>query len=129
LSALENWSHALRKESVNQWVNSYANRYVDSSVLKVGVINAGNIPLSGLHDMLSVLISGNNYVAKNASNDSILLPFIAEQICTIEHSFTDRIKFVPKLEHIDAVIATGSNNSSRYFEYYFGKYPHIIRKN
>ena len=33
------------------------------------------------------------------------------------------------LKGCDAYIATGSNNSARYFEYYFSKYPHIIRRN
>ena len=92
-------------------------------------MNAGNIPFVGFHDFLCMLISGNNYIGKNASDDTLLLPWIAEELIKIEPKFKERISFVEKLKDMDAVIATGSNNTARYFEYYFSKYPHIIRKN
>jgi hypothetical protein len=128
--ALENWKEALKEENVKTWLEKYKNILNHSNSPKtVGVINAGNIPFVGLHDLLSVIIAGHSYLAKNASGDTILLPFIAQILTTIEPLFEERIQFVQRIEKVDAVIATGNNNSSRYFEYYFRKYPHIIRKN
>src|SRR5690606_22240689 len=95
----------------------------------VGVVMAGNIPLAGFHDFLSVLISGHNLMMKCSSKDTVLPTFLADKLIEIEPRFRSRISIPPQLKHFDAVIATGSDNSSRYFEYYFGIYPHIIRKN
>ena len=84
----------------------------------------------GFHDFLSVLISGNNVIAKLSSNDNLLLPFLANYLIELEPVFEDKINFTSEqLVNFDAVIATGSNNTARYFDYYFGKYPNIIRKN
>ncbi len=130
LTALKNWAVALEEDKIKYWISLYGNSIEKhKSPKKIGVVNAGNIPFVGLHDLLSVLLCGNVYIGKNATGDSILLPFIASLISDIEPGFKQYIHFVQKLEQMDAVIATGSNNSSRYFEYYFGKYPHIIRKN
>jgi hypothetical protein len=91
---------------------------------------AGNIPLVGFHDFLTVLISGNNLIAKTSSKDPDLILFISKILAGINPEFTRMIHFTDgTLKGFDAVIATGSDNSARYFEYYFGKYPHIIRKN
>ena len=91
---------------------------------------AGNIPLVGFHDFLSVLISGHNVIVKQSSNDKHLLPFIAKFLEHIEPNFKGRIYFTDeKLRNFDAVIATGSNNTARYFEYYFKNKPSIIRNN
>jgi hypothetical protein len=91
---------------------------------------AGNIPLVGFHDYLSVLISGNSVIAKTSSKDAELIVHLSEILCSINPAFSKKIRFTEGiLSDFDAVIATGSDNSSRYFEYYFGKYPHIIRKN
>ena len=96
----------------------------------IGVVLAGNIPLVGFHDFLCVLLSGHKFLGKLSSDDNKLLPFIAEILVRIEPDFNNYIAFTEKqLRGFDAIIATGSNNSSRYFDYYFGKYPHIIRKN
>ena len=96
----------------------------------MGLILAGNIPLVGFHDFLSVLISGNNVLIKTSSNDQFLLPFLAKYLIAIEPELSNKITFVEgKLENFDAVIATGSNNTARYFEYYFKDKPSIIRKN
>jgi hypothetical protein len=97
---------------------------------KAGVIMAGNIPLVGFHDFLSVLISGNNIIAKTSSKDCELIVKISGILCDINPGFTDKIEFTNgPLTDFDVIIATGSNNSSRYFESYFSKYPNIIRKN
>jgi hypothetical protein len=125
--ALEQWAFALQKEKVEKWLGSYPEPVQKG--LKVGVINAGNIPFVGMHDLLSVLVTGHQYLGKNAGDDPYLLPFIAGIFSEIRPSLSGRIQFLPQLKGIEAVIATGSNNSARYFEYYFGKYPNIIRKN
>ncbi len=130
LIALRNWVITLEQCNVEKWALKYSD-YINANrkQLNIAVVNAGNIPFAGLHDFISVLFCGFNYIGKNATGDSILLPYIASLLCSIEPSFNDQIHFVSKLETMDAVIATGNNNSARYFEYYFGKYPHIIRKN
>lgn len=129
ISSLTQWADALDENNVEQWLSKYNLNLPLESSKRVGVINAGNIPFVGLHDLLSVLNSGHVYYGKNASNDKYLLPWIANLWIEIEPELKSRIHFIEKLNEIDAVIATGSDNSSRYFDYYFGKYPHIIRKN
>lgn len=96
---------------------------------KVAVISAGNIPLAAFHDFFCILLSGNDYLGKLSSQDKLLLPAIAQILTEIEPSWSDRISFVNKLTQFDAIIATGSNNSARYFEYYFQGYPHLLRQN
>ncbi len=119
----------LEISKLEKWIARYQ-LTENTNPKRVGVIMAGNIPLVGFHDFLCVLISGNTCVAKLSSQDNRLLKAVAAKLITIEPRFKDRIVFEDgKLENIDAVIATGSNNTSRYFEYYFGKYPNIIRKN
>ncbi|MCW5520548.1 acyl-CoA reductase [Aureitalea sp. L0-47] len=126
--ALKSWNEALSEENINQWLKDYTIPETDPKT--VAIIMAGNIPLVGFHDFISVLITGNHVLAKLSSHDTILLPFIAEKLIEIEPGFKDRIEFTDgRLTNFDAVIATGSNNTARYFDYYFGKYPHIIRKN
>ena len=95
----------------------------------VAVISAGNIPLAAFHDFFCVLVSGNDYQGKLSSQDKRLLPVLAEELIRIEPRFAERISFVEKVSNFDSIIATGSDNSARYFEYYFNKYPHILRKN
>ncbi|MEL6810788.1 MAG: acyl-CoA reductase [Bacteroidota bacterium] len=127
--ALESWSKALSKKDLEHWISNYP-LSEDNDMKTVAVVMAGNVPLVGFHDFLSVLISGHKVLAKLSSNDKILFPFIAEELIRIEPEFEDRIRFTQdKLESFDAVIATGSNNTARYFDHYFGKYPNIIRKN
>ena len=120
----------LELASLNKWLSVYPEISQKTEPKSVAVIMAGNIPLVGFHDMLCVLLSGNKFVGKLSSDDKLLLPFIAKIIIEIEPEFEKFIEFTEgQIKNIDAVIATGSNNSARYFEYYFGKYPHIIRKN
>lgn len=126
--SIQSWATALTEENLYQWLASY-NLEINKPK-NVGLILAGNIPLVGFHDFLSVLISGNNVLIKTSSNDQFLLPFLAKYIIAIEPEFSSKITFVEgKLENFDAVIATGSNNTARYFEYYFKDKPSIIRKN
>jgi hypothetical protein len=120
----------LDEEALNQWITPYQNRIDKAETsLRIGVIMAGNIPLVGFHDFLSVMITGHTFVGKLSSQDAHLLPIIAEILCEIEPRFKDKILFCPdKLGEIDRLIATGSNNAAHYFGYYFQKYPSIIRK-
>ena len=129
--ALQKWSEALTKENLENWISKYNLEKNKSGEGKtIAIIMAGNVPLVGFHDFISVLITGNRVLAKLSSNDNILIPFLAEKLVSLEEGFKDRINFTEgKLTDFDAVIATGSNNTSRYFDYYFGKYPNIIRKN
>ena len=117
----------LMTEQLEKWLSNY--KFKESSPKKVGIIMAGNIPLVGFHDFLCVLISGHSAIIKLSSDDKILLPFLSELLFEMEPEFKHKINFAERLNGIDAVIATGSDNSAPYFEYYFGKYPHIIRKN
>ena len=127
IQAINAIGESLTAEQLNDWLSSYSIK--EDANKAVGVIMAGNIPMVGFHDFLSVLISGNKIQAKLASNDNTLIRKIGEILVFIDSDFEDKISFVEKLENFDAVIATGSNNTARYFEQYFGKYPNIIRKN
>ncbi len=128
--ALEAIANQLTEENLLKWVSSYPGLREKPAEIRIGIIMAGNIPLVGFHDFISVLMTGNSLVAKTSSKDAGLIKFISDIICSTEPSFRKLISFTEgTLSDFDAVIATGSNNSSRYFEYYFGKYPHIIRKN
>lgn len=130
LFALQSWGQLLSEDKLEQWIGPYKSFLNEERPAKtIGVVNAGNIPFVGFHDLLCVLLSGHSYMGKNASEDPYLLPLLARLLTDIEPSFKTRISFVPQLKGFDAVIATGSNNSARYFEHYFGKVPHIIRKN
>ena len=126
--ALAYWGDALRPEHLDPWLAKYPSPA--PGPLKVALVLAGNIPLVGLHDLVSVLLTGNHALVKCASNDRVLLPYLARKLEAFEPGLSGRIRFTEgQLEAFDAVIATGSNNTSRYFEYYFSKKPHIIRKN
>lgn len=120
---------SLSENNIGQWLEKYSELPTASKSVRVGVIMAGNIPLVGFHDMLCVLMSGHKLVGKCSSQDDKLMPFVVQFLLQIEPDFKDYIEFtMAKLPEVDAIIATGSNNSARYFEYYFGKYPSIIRK-
>ena len=125
VEAIQSWGATLQSKNISQWINQYQINE-NNSPKTIAVIMAGNIPLVGLHDLISIWISGNRALVKCATKDSVLIPFIVEINPLFQSltSFTDG-----KLEGFDAVIATGSNNAARYFDYYFSKYPHIIRKN
>ena len=125
--SIRSWSEALTEENLNQWLSAYDFQIAESK--NIALILAGNIPLVGFHDFLSVLITGHKVLIKTSSNDQHLLPFLAKYIIAIEPELANSIHFVDgKLENFDAVIATGSNNTARYFEYYFKDKPSIIRK-
>ena len=127
--AFVNWSKTLTASNLKQWAAMYPQLINEIEPKKVGLIMAGNIPLVGLHDLISVLLSGHEAIVKLSSDDTLLMTYIIDRINKISSELGSRIEITERLNSIDAVIATGSNNSSRYFEAYFGKYPNIIRKN
>lgn len=117
----------LDKKNLLEWVRHYSP--VQHTPRRILLIMAGNIPLAGFHDFLCVLINGDTAVIKLSSKDSVFIRFLAAKLIEMNGKFDSRIRFEQSVKVFDAVIATGSDNSSRYFDYYFGKYPHIIRKN
>lgn len=125
--ALQGVSMHLNKTDLTKWASSYQ---LATNVPKtVGLAMAGNIPLVGFHDLLCVLLSGHHAKIKLSSSDSILLPYLIKKLIDLEPEFDASIRFDERLNLVDAVIATGSDNTARYFEYYFRNIPHIIRKN
>ncbi len=122
-------SQFLQKEILENLVTEYKLPDVIAAPKSAGVIMAGNIPLVGFHDFLSVFISGNKIRIKASSKDEALIKFLVKKLIEWEPAVNDWISFEEMLKGCDAYIATGSNNSSRYFEYYFSKYPNIIRRN
>ncbi len=126
--SLKGWSNQLTYRNINTFILKYDMTSI--SCKNVAIIMAGNIPLVGFHDFFSVLISGHNVVVKQATNDKQLLPLIAKYLEIVEPGFKSKITFVDgQLKDFDAVIATGSDNTARYFEYYFREVPSIIRNN
>lgn len=122
---------SMTKTSLEEWTSKYQGGLDNENKVKtVAVVMAGNIPAVGFHDWLTVLMSGNRVLAKLSSDDNKLIPAISELLISIEPEFESLISFTDgKLSDFDAVIATGSGNTGRYFDYYFGKYQNIIRKN
>lgn len=126
--ALKNWSEVLTEEHLKEWLSPYSFEIVQPKT--VAIVMAGNIPLVGFHDFLSVLMSGHKVLVKQSSKDKQLLPYLAKYLEYVVPGFKGYITFTEEqLIGFDAVIATGSDNTARYFEYYFKTKPHIIRKN
>ena len=119
----------LHKEKLNEWVEKYSIPRTQPQPKTVGLVMAGNIPLVGFHDFLSIFITGHKQVIKLSSKDHVLIKHLVEKMIEWDARISESVAFNEMLKGCDAYIATGSNNSSRYFQYYFGKYPHIIRKN
>ncbi len=117
----------LSKEALEKWTSNYSLPVKEPKT--VGIVMAGNIPLVGFHDMLCVFISGHKAVIKPSSKDEKLIKHLVERMIEWDGQVKDQLLFAERLNDCDAYIATGSNNSSRYFDHYFGKYPHIIRRN
>lgn len=128
-SAIESIAQNLDDTLLKTWLSSYSTDFDGYRNKVVGLVLAGNIPMVGFHDILCTLITGFNMQIKLSSDDKVLIPYVLEKLQEIEPSFKSQIQFVERLNKFDIVIATGSNNTSRYFEYYFKDVPHIIRKN
>ena len=126
--ALNAWANAFKMDNLSIWLNKYS---IDnnSDAKKVAIICAGNIPMVGFHDIICGYISGHSLLIKLSSDDAVLIPAVIELMSKFDDNIINQISFVStKLKDFNAVIATGSNNTSRYFNDYFSKYPNIIRK-
>lgn len=121
-------SNMLPPTKLNRWTSHY---HLDDNIepQKVGIVMAGNIPLVGFHDFISVFISGHHSYIKLSEKDNVLLKALVKKMIEFDAAVSKYIFFAELLKGSDAFIATGSNNTSRYFDYYFGRYPSIIRKN
>ena len=119
----------LQETALKDWVANYPSIADQPTSLKVGIVMAGNIPLVGFHDLLSTLIAGHIAVVKRSSKDQVLIDYIIASLMKINPSFSTQILVQEQLKNCDAYIATGGNNAGNYFDYYFGKFPSIIRKN
>lgn len=117
----------LDEKKLSAWIHSYA---LKEPVPKtVGIVMAGNLPLVGFHDLLCVFMAGHRSMVKLSQKDQVLWPAIREMLIRENPACADYFLIADRLQGIDAIIATGSDNSARYFHFYFDRYPHIIRKN
>jgi hypothetical protein len=119
----------LQRDLLEKWASGYQIPDREETPKKIGLIMAGNIPLVGFHDFLCCYINGHHPVIKSSTRDSLLFPVILEFLNKKDPASTDQLMVSSMLKGMDAYIATGSNNSARYFDYYFGKYPSLIRRN
>ncbi|MGV3561475.1 acyl-CoA reductase [Larkinella arboricola] len=117
----------LNEEKLSAWIKGY--NVTIENPKNVGVVMAGNIPAVGFHDLMCVLLSGHRLMAKLSTPDFVLINYLIKKIIEINPAFDSFIQISERLNQADAYIATGSSNSARYFEYYFSKKPHIIRRN
>jgi hypothetical protein len=122
------WAQAMTVTNIEQWFGNYELASL-SKPKRVGVIMAGNIPMVGLHDALCVLVSGNHLLAKLSSKDHELMNLSLDVLSSIDKDWSKRIQRVERLKEAELLIATGSDNSARHFEYYFRSIPKIIRRN
>lgn len=125
--ALDAIAGSLNEKDLHQFTQGY--RLNPTKASTIGLVMAGNIPMVGFHDLLCVLLAGHKALIKLSSQDSFLMQFIINQIKDIAPEMDERIELTERLKDMDAVIATGSDNSARYFKHYFSKHPHIIRQN
>ncbi len=118
----------LSPSTLKEWADHY---HLDDNIggKNIGIIMAGNIPLVGFHDFLAVFMSGHTAKIKLSSKDDVLLKHFVEKMTSWDPAVQQLVQFADMLKACDAYIATGNNNSALYFEKYFGKYPHIIRRN
>ena len=119
----------LNERKLWAWAGHYKIPAENPRPFNIGIVMAGNIPLVGYHDFLCAFISGQKQTIKLSSKDDVLLDHLVSVMISLDESVAEYIQFAPMLKGCDAYITTGSNNSARYFEYYFRKYPHLIRHN
>ena len=119
----------LQKNILEKWADGYQIPATHVNPKTIGLVMAGNIPLVGFHDWMCIFISGHKALIKLSSKDQVLIKHLSEKLNEWNADAATFSEFSEMLKNCDAYIATGSNNSSRYFEYYFKKYPHLIRRN
>jgi hypothetical protein len=127
LNAVAAW---LTEENLNSWLRAYPALCGNFTDKKIAIIMAGNIPFVGFHDVLCVLMAGYKAILRQSSNDPYLWKYLLRILERVSPEIAARAEITDGLlREFDAVIATGSNNSARYFEEYFAYVPHLIRKN
>lgn len=126
--ALHGLKEMLEEKSLRTWLEKYDIKD-NPTPRKVGVMMAGNIPAVGFHDLMVVLLTGHEAHVKLSSSDQVVVKWLVKELIELAPAFEDKVVFEEMLKGKDAYIATGSDNSARYFDYYFGKYPSVIRKN
>ena len=126
--ALKSWADTFQQDALDSWLNQY-DFSEDKIQKRVGIVAAGNVPLVAWHDIMCVWLSGHKALVKLSSKDRLLIPFFVKVLAQYDAEIPNAIQFVERLEQVDAAICTGSNNTSRYFEYYFRNVPNIIRSN
>lgn len=124
--AANNWAKALNESDISTWLNNL--KQIEEPK-QVGIIMAGNIPFVGLHDLLSTLATGNKALVKLSSNDEVLMKYVIQCLIEINQEYSGKIEITERLNNADMIIATGSDNSARYFDYYFRDKKTLIRKN
>lgn len=129
LSAKNITEEFLQKDKLQQWAEQYNLPENNENPQNVGLVMAGNIPMVGFHDFLCIFITGHRQTIKLSSKDEVLIKHLVHKLTEWNEEVAELVSFQDMLKGCDAYIATGSNNSGRYFEYYFAKYPHIIRRN
>lgn len=128
--ALDALAKMLNKNSIEVFYQKYQHLFQEAQDSQtIAVISAGNIPCAAFHDFFCILVSGNQFIGKLSKQDAVLLPFLSEILVKIAPKFAEKIVFAEKFSKFDKIIATGSNNSARYFEYYFKEVPMLLRKN
>jgi hypothetical protein len=129
--AFLSWSNLLKIENLQNWLAPYQLEIQENASKTVAIIMAGNIPLVGLHDLISVLVCGHRALIKPSSDDKVLMEWVVKELKNIDSEFENFIELSEErqMKNFDVIIATGSNNSFRYFEYYFKDKPSLLRKN
>lgn len=126
--SLQQWRSSLSDAAIDTWLNAY-HWPTEKHNKTLGIIMAGNIPLVGLHDIVVGVLSGFQVLGKTSSDDQILPKYLLKKAAEKDSIWTSQVQFVDQLKSLDAAIATGSNNSARYFSAYFKNIPHVIRNN
>ena len=127
-NALNQWVNALTDNQIDKWIDQYE-WPIEVHQKKLGIIMAGNIPLVGMHDVIVGVLTGFKVIAKLSSDDEVLPKFWIQKAAEFDSIWDTQVTFTDQLKGVDAAIATGSNNSARYFEYYFKNIPHLLRRN
>ena len=125
-TSINYWQNKLKLKNINAWISKY--KIIETPPLQVGIVMAGNFPFAGLHDLICVIISGNIALVKPSKSDKILIDYLIDYLWNKFPKSKNYIIKTEILKEFDKVIATGSNNTFRYFEYYFRKKPNILRK-
>ena len=125
LNALKIWGDTLRKQNILKWLSKYNLAY--KNIKKIGIIMAGNIPMVGFHDLMSLLFTNHIGIIKTSSSDPYLIPFLYNKLVEFEPELAERVIFKKKIDFVDAIIATGNNISIKHINEKFRSYPSIIR--